>query len=41
MHTVVPNLKSLGLLTDRSEAEWRRVGMLVDRSEVEALLGPS
>ena len=40
MHTVVPNLKSLGLLTDRSEAEWRRVGMLVDRSEVEALLGP-
>ena len=38
MHTVVPNLKNLGLLTERSEAEWRRVGMLVDRREVEALL---
>jgi len=29
VHTVVPNLKALGLLTDRSESEWRRVGMLV------------
>ena len=38
MHTVVPNLKALGLLTGRREADWRRVGMLVDRREVEALL---
>ena len=38
MHTVVPNLKQLGLLTARSEAEWRRVGILVERREVEALL---
>ena len=40
MHTVVQNLRSLGLLTDRTESEWRRVGMLTDRRHVEALLKP-
>jgi 1,2-phenylacetyl-CoA epoxidase catalytic subunit len=40
MHTVVPNLRKLGLLTDRTEPEWRRVGMLADRRHLEALLKP-
>jgi hypothetical protein len=30
MHTVVPNLRNLGLITERTEADWRRVGMLVE-----------
>jgi hypothetical protein len=30
MHTVVPNLQRLGLLTARTEAGWRKVGMMVD-----------
>ena len=38
MHTVVPNLKGLGLLTERTESEWRRLGMLCDRRHLEALL---
>jgi len=29
MHTVVPNLKRLGLITERTESQWRRVGMLL------------
>ena len=40
MHTVVPNLRNLGLLTERTESEWRRVGMLTDRRQLEALLKP-
>ena len=28
MHTVVPNLRRLGLLTERTEASWREVGMI-------------
>ncbi len=28
MHTVVPNLKRLGLITERTEPHWRRVGMM-------------
>ncbi len=32
MHTVVPNLRSLGLLTERTEHKWREVGMICDRS---------
>jgi hypothetical protein len=40
MHTVVPNLRALGLLTGRTEAEWRRLGMLSDRRHLEALLTP-
>jgi hypothetical protein len=41
MHTVVPNLRQLGLLTARTEASWRRVGMLVDeRPEVLGTLPP-
>ena len=41
MHTVVPNLKALGLLTERTEGKWRELGMLVDqRGEMpESLLG--
>jgi hypothetical protein len=31
MHTVIPNLKGLGLLTERTESEWRRVGLMVDK----------
>ena len=31
MHTVVPNLKRLGLLTERTEDKWREVGMLLDK----------
>jgi hypothetical protein len=30
MHTVVPNLRNLGLITDRTEDHWRRVGMICD-----------
>jgi hypothetical protein len=30
MHTVVPNLRNLGLISERTEEGWRRVGMLVD-----------
>ncbi len=30
MHTVVPNLKRLGLITERTEGDWRRLGMLYD-----------
>jgi len=28
MHTVVPNLQRLGLITERTEGDWRRLGML-------------
>jgi hypothetical protein len=31
MHTVIPNLKRLGLITERTESEWRRVGLMVDQ----------
>ncbi|HXV35945.1 MAG TPA: ferritin-like domain-containing protein [Myxococcota bacterium] len=31
MHTVVPNLRSLGLITERTEAHWRRLGMLYEK----------
>ncbi len=30
MHTVVPNLQRLGLITERTEEGWRRAGMLID-----------
>ena len=30
MHTVVPNLRNLGLLTERTESRWREVGMISD-----------
>ena len=30
MHTVIPNLQRLGLLTSRTEAGWRKVGMMID-----------
>ena len=30
MHTVVPNMRNLGLISDRTEEHWRRVGMIYD-----------
>ncbi|MFP6655788.1 MAG: ferritin-like domain-containing protein [Myxococcota bacterium] len=30
MHTVVPNLRNLGLITNRTEDHWRRLGMVYD-----------
>ena len=30
MHTVIPNLKRLGLVTERTEPQWRGVGMMTD-----------
>jgi P-aminobenzoate N-oxygenase AurF len=30
MHTVVPNLQRLGLITERTESGWRKVGLMVD-----------
>ncbi len=30
MHTVVPNLRNLGLITSRTEDHWRRLGMIYD-----------
>jgi len=41
MHTVVPNLKNLGLLTERTQDQWRKLGMICDkRGEMpESLLG--
>jgi hypothetical protein len=30
MHTVVPNLRRLGLITERTESRWRELGMLVE-----------
>jgi hypothetical protein len=29
-HTVVPNLRNLGLITDRTESRWKEVGMIYD-----------
>ena len=40
MHSVVPNLKSLGLLTERTESRWRELGMLIDRRATPAGLTP-
>jgi hypothetical protein len=30
MHTVVPNLLNLGLITERTESRWRGLGMMID-----------
>jgi hypothetical protein len=30
MHTVIPNLQRLGLITERTESGWRKVGLMVD-----------
>ncbi|GAG14852.1 unnamed protein product [marine sediment metagenome] len=38
MHTVVPNLARLGLITDRTESRWRELGMMTDSRGVEAKL---
>ena len=31
MHTVIPNLQRLGLITERTEAGWRKVGLMTDQ----------
>ncbi len=31
-HTVVPNLRNLGLLTERTESRWRELGMISDNN---------
>jgi len=31
MHTVVPNLQRLGLITERTEEGWKKAGMMVDQ----------
>lgn len=36
MHTVLPNLRALGLLTGRTEADYRRIGVLTDRRKTMA-----
>ena len=38
MHTVVPNLVKLGLITDRTSGRWQKLGMLTDVKK--ASLGP-
>jgi len=38
MHTVVPNLKRLGLLTERTEDRWKQLGMMTE-SRADALRG--
>ncbi len=35
MHTVVPNLLGLGLITERTRDDWRRLGMLFSRADRE------
>jgi hypothetical protein len=36
MHTVVPNLQRLGLITERTEPGWRKAAMMVDQRGGEA-----
>jgi hypothetical protein len=36
MHTVVPNLQRLGLITERTEPGWRKAAMMVDQRGSEA-----
>jgi hypothetical protein len=36
MHTVIPNLRNLGLITERTESRYRELGMLYDRQSREA-----
>jgi hypothetical protein len=38
MHTVIPNLKALGLITERTEEGWRSAGMMTDRRKTLAEL---
>jgi len=33
MHTVIPNLRSLGLITERTRDRWRELGMWLERRE--------
>ena len=33
MHTVVPNLVNLGLITERTRDDWKRLGMMFTRED--------
>jgi len=39
MHTVVPNLRNLGLITERTRDRWKQLGMLTEKSAEGAALG--
>jgi hypothetical protein len=38
MHTVIPNLKNLGLLTERTRDRWLAVGMMTEKRAENAAL---
>jgi hypothetical protein len=38
MHTVIPNLKNLGLITERTRDRWKQLGMLTEKRAEEASL---
>jgi hypothetical protein len=40
MHTVVPNLRGLGLITERTEDRWRELGMISNNPDYEAASQP-
>jgi hypothetical protein len=40
MHTVVPNLRGLGLITERTEDRWRELGMISNNPSYEAASQP-
>jgi hypothetical protein len=40
MHTVVPNLRGLGLITERTEDRWRELGMISSNPDYEAASQP-
>jgi hypothetical protein len=40
MHTVVPNLRGLGLITERTEDRWRELGMISNNPSYEAAAQP-
>ena len=41
MHTVIPNLRSLGLITERTEERYRKIGVMTDRRADPEQLGPA
>jgi hypothetical protein len=36
MHTVVPNLRNLGLLTERTRERWLKLGMMTEKKPAAA-----
>jgi hypothetical protein len=41
MHTVIPNLRRLGLITERTESDWRRIGVLYNGQAERSAAGAS